>query len=80
MRIMIKLLKETVRLSPKSFEAEEVREKFVNAINYTVDVLVTKKGVKYKVANPDKYKFEPLKILVAYLKIYLVIGEYPAFK
>lgn len=47
---MIKVLKVTVLLNPKAFEAEEVLEKFASAVNYTVDVLVTKKGVKLKVS------------------------------
>jgi hypothetical protein len=46
----------------KAFMSEVNLSSFVEGINYTLDSLVSSKGLKIKISNPAEYFFEPKEI------------------
>jgi ubiquitin conjugation factor E4 B len=52
---------------------------FAEGINYTLDSLVSPKGLKIKISNPKEYFFEPKEITEELVQWYAFMGQYQKF-
>ena len=48
----------------------DLGEDFVKALNFSFDTLISERGLKIKVPNPEKYEFEPKEFMVKIAQIY----------
>lgn len=68
------------RVMKKPFISNELGEPFAQALNFSLDALVSPKGQKIKVTNPEQYHFEPVKLLECLVQIFLNMGELEEFR
>jgi ubiquitin conjugation factor E4 B len=54
-------------------------ERFANALNYCLDALLSKKGLKLKVNNPEEYNFDPRLLLVHIVSMYANMSSEETF-
>ncbi len=68
-------------ISEDAFLMEEVREKLVTNMNYTVYELHSEESIqKYKVKCREEIKFDPKAIMKPIVSLYLNFSKYPIFK
>lgn len=60
---VIQLLSKVTSNFQEPFISEELGEGFANALNYCLDSLLSQKGLKLKVNNPEAYNFDPRMLL-----------------
>ena len=59
--------------------SEELGERFANALNFCIDSLVSQKGLKLKVNQPERFNFEPRTLLINILSMYANMSEEEVF-
>ena len=57
--MVVQLLQKVTQHLQEPFVSEELGERFANALNFCVDSLVSQKGLKLKVNQPERFNFEP---------------------
>ena len=67
--MVIQLLNLVTTHCQEPFISEELGEKFATALNYSLDHLV-RRGVNYKIKNPERFHFEPRGLLVNVVTMY----------
>ena len=77
--MVVKLLQKVTINVREPFISEEIGEPFANALNYCIDSLVSQKGLKLKVNNPDRFNFAPRTLLVNILMMYANMSEEEVF-
>ncbi|CDW72140.1 u box domain-containing protein [Stylonychia lemnae] len=77
--MVVKLLEKVSSNVREPFITEELGEKFANAVNYCIDSLVSQKGLKLKINNPERFNFEPRELLINILCIYANMSEEQVF-
>lgn len=68
---MMKLFTKTLS---GSFTMPEIVDRVAAMLNYTLDTIAGPKSVNLRVDDPQKYKFEPRKLLSEFVEIYLNLG------
>ena len=63
----------------KTLILEEIREKLVNNLNYTIEALNGKNSLELKSKNMKKLNFDPKFILKCIVHLYLNLNQYPEF-
>lgn len=77
--MVVQLLAKVTINCQEPFISEELGERFANALNYCVDSLVGQKGLKLKVANPERFSFDPRGLLVNILNMYANMADQAVF-
>ena len=67
---VVQLLSKVTKSFTAPFVSEELGERFANALNYCMDSLVSQKGLKLKVNNPEAYNFDPRMLLQHIVQMY----------
>ena len=68
--MVVRLLNKVTLHHQAPFVSEELGERFAAAVNYCLDALVSKKGLKLKVERPERFNFDPRLLLSNILAIY----------
>jgi len=77
---VISLLVKVTQYCRDPFISKDLGQKFANAINFCVDQLTTQKGLKFKIADPQRFKFEPKQLLANLICMYANMGVEQSFK
>jgi ubiquitin conjugation factor E4 B len=78
--MVIRLLSRVTKNVKDPFITEELGEPFANALNFSLDSLIGKKGLKLKVNNPEAYNFEPRTLLSHIISMYANMSSEVVFK
>jgi hypothetical protein len=73
--MVIQLLAKVTKNVKEPFISEELGEKFANALNFCLDALIGKKGLKLDVENRSQYFFEPIGLLVNIINMYANMSD-----
>lgn len=76
---IIQLLSRVTYHIKEPFISEELGEPFANAIDFCLDSLIGKKGLKLKVNNPDRYNFDPRSLLSNIINMYANMSDQEIF-
>ncbi|OCH84192.1 ubiquitin conjugation factor E4 [Obba rivulosa] len=75
----VSLLKLFTAETPEPFMAPEIVDRLAAMLDYNLDALVGPRCQELKVANPEKYKFNPKQLLSDILQVYLNLGVHGEF-
>ncbi|EMD39878.1 hypothetical protein CERSUDRAFT_63413 [Gelatoporia subvermispora B] len=75
----VALLKQFTAETPEPFMAPEIVDRLAAMLDYNLDALVGPRCQELKVANPEKYKFNPKQLLSDILHVYLNLGDHGEF-
>lgn len=77
--MVVELLSKVTFYIKKPFVSQELGEQFANAINYCLDSLVSEKGLKLKVKDPERFHFEPRELTINLLMMYANMSQEEEF-
>ena len=77
--MVVQLLQKVTQHLQEPFVSEELGERFANALNFCVDSLVSQKGLKLKVNQPERFNFEPRTLLQNILSMYANMSDEQVF-
>lgn len=78
--MVIHLLSKVTDQCQEPFISEELSDKFAQAVNFCLDQMVTQKGLKFKIKNPDRFYFEPKDLLIDLVTMYSNMSHLDKFK
>jgi hypothetical protein len=68
--VVVQLMQKVTSSFQQPFISEELGEPFANALNFCMDSLVSQKGLKLKVANPERFNFDARALTINILSMY----------
>jgi ubiquitin conjugation factor E4 B len=78
-RSTVELLRDFTAETKAPFMMPEIVNRLAAMLDYNLDALVGPKCSELKVKNPEKYKFDPKKLLSDILQVYLNLSDQPEF-
>ena len=78
--MIVELLAKVTEHCPQPFVSAELGSKFTEAINFCLDQLCSKKGLKFKIDNPERFHFQPNELLANLICVYANMADLQEFR